>query len=160
VNTTKEKEIKMASERFLVTGAYGCLGSWTVKAMLSAAVGRPYHISFGGTSVYHHAADVARVFIKAARTRLEGAPVYNFGGSTAHMREIVAAIDAAVPEMAGKITFAQDALSGPTEIDKSVLNAALGPIEWRPLAEGVRQTVEQLRVAAQAGKVDVGRILS
>jgi nucleoside-diphosphate-sugar epimerase len=134
--------------------------STPTKAMLSAAIGRPYHISFGGTSVYHYAADVARVFIKAARTRLEGAPVYNLGGSTAHMHEIVDAIDAAAPEMVGKITFAQDALSGPTEIDESALNAALGPIEWRPLAEGVRQTVEQLRIAVQADKVDVDRVLS
>jgi nucleoside-diphosphate-sugar epimerase len=134
--------------------------STPTKAMLAAAIGRPYHISFGGTSVYHHAQDVAAVFIKAARTRLEGAPVYNLGGSTAHMREIVTAIEAAKPEIAGKITFEPEGLSGPTEIDDSALNAALGPIRWRPLAEGVRQTIEHLAAAAQANKVDVDRVLA
>jgi nucleoside-diphosphate-sugar epimerase len=134
--------------------------STPTKAMLAAAVGRPYHISFGGTSVYHHAQDAAAVFIKAARTRLEGAPTYNLGGSTVTMREIVDMIEEVVPEIEGKITFPNDGLSGPTAIDESALNAALGPITWRPMAQGVRQTIEHLRAAAQTGKVDVDRILA
>lgn len=134
--------------------------STPTKAMLAAAVGRPYHISFGGTSVYHHAQDVAAVFVKAARTRIEGAPTYNLGGSNVHMREIVEMIEDVVPEMEGKITFPDSDLSGPTAIDESALKAALGPITWRPMADGVRQTIEHLRAAAQAGKVDVDRILA
>jgi nucleoside-diphosphate-sugar epimerase len=134
--------------------------STPTKAMLAAAVGRPYHISFGGTSVYHHAQDVAAVFIKAARARLENAPTYNLGGSTVHMRKIVDMIEDIVPEMEGKITFPDSELSGPTAIDESALIAALGPISWRPMADGVRQTVEHLRAAAQVGKVDADRILA
>lgn len=130
------------------------------KAMLAAAVGRPYHISFGGTSVYHHAEDVAAVFIKAARTRLEGAPTYNLGGSTVHMREIVDAIEEAAPEVEGKITFPDGELSGPTAIDETKLNEDLGPIHWRNFAQGVRQTIEHLRAAVKANKVDVDKILA
>jgi nucleoside-diphosphate-sugar epimerase len=128
--------------------------------MLAAAVGRPYQITFGGVSVYHHAQDAASVFVRAARTRIEGAPTYNIGGSTVHMREIVDMIEEAAPEMEGKITYVETPLSGPTEIDESALVAALGPIHWRPMAEGVRQTIEHLRAAAQTGKVDIDRILS
>ena len=134
--------------------------STPTKAMLAAAVGRPYAITFGGVSVYHHAQDAAAVFVKAARTRLEAAPVYNLGGSTVHMREIVDMIEEVVPEMEGKITFVDTPLSGPSAIDESALNAALGPITWRPMADGVRQTIEHLRAAVQAGKVDVERILA
>lgn len=134
--------------------------STPTKAMLAAAVGRPYQITFGGTSVYHHAQDAAAVFVKAARARQEGAPVYNLGGSTVHMREIVDIIDEVVPEMEGKITFPDGELSGPSSIDESALQDALGPISWRPMADGVRQTIEHLRAAAQAGKVDVDRILA
>ena len=134
--------------------------STPTKAMLAAAVGRPYQITFGGTSVYHHAEDVAAVFVKAARTRLEGAPVYNLGGSTVHMREIVDVIEETVPEMEGKITFPDGELSGPTAIDDSALESALGPILWRPIADGVRQTIEHLRAAVKAGKVDVDKILA
>ena len=134
--------------------------STPTKAMLAAAIGRPYHISFGGAAVYHHAEDVAATFIRAARTRIEGAPVYNLGGTTAHMSEIVAAINAAVPEMAGQITFEPTQTASPAEIDDSALNTALGQIEWRPLNEGVSQTVEHLRAAAKANKVDVDRVLA
>lgn len=134
--------------------------STPTKAMLAAAVGRPYQITFGGTSVYHHAQDAAAVFVKAARTRIEGAPTFNLGGSTVHMRDIVEMIEDVVPEMTGKITYPESDLTGPTSIDESALTAALGPIHWRPMAEGVRQTIEHLRAATQAGKVDVDRILA
>lgn len=133
--------------------------STPTKAMLAAAVGRPYHISFSGVAVYHHASDAAAVFVKAARTPLDNAPVYNLGGNTAHMSELVAGIEAAAPTMAGKITFEPVQLSTAPAVDDSALNAALGPITWRPLAEGVAATVEHLRQAVQANKVNVDRIL-
>lgn len=134
--------------------------STPTKAMLAAAIGRPYHISFGGVAVYHHASDAAAVFVRAARTPLDNAPVYNLGGNTVHMTEIVAAIEAAAPEMTGKITFEPIQLATAPAVDDSALNAALGPIQWRPLAEGVQATVEALQAGVQANKVDVDRILA
>ena len=134
--------------------------STPTKAMLAAAVGRPYKISFGGTVVYHHADDAAEMFIRAARSLQPGAEVYNLGGNTASMGEIVAAIDAAAPDMAGKITFEPIQLATPTEIDESMLVRALGPSRWRPLVDGVRQTIEHFRQASAAGKVSVDQILA
>lgn len=134
--------------------------STPTKAMLAAAAGRAYHISFGGTAVYHHASDAAAVFIQAARTKIAGAPVYNLGGNTATMDEIVAAINAATPDMQGRITFEPIQLPNPTAVDDSALNQALGQRHWRPLTEGVQQTIELFRSAASAGKVDVDRILA
>ena len=134
--------------------------STPTKAMLAAAVGRPYKISFGGTVVYHHADDAAEMFIRAARSLQPGAEVYNLGGNTATMGEIVAAINAAAPDMAGKITFEPIQLATPTEIDESMLVRALGPSNWRPLADGVRQTMEHFRQASAAGKVAVDQILA
>lgn len=134
--------------------------STPTKAMLAAAIGRPYHISFGGVAVYHHASDAAAVFVRAARTRLEGAPVYNLGGNTAHMSELVAAIEAAAPEVTGKITFEPVQLSTAPSVDDSALNAALGPITWRPLADGIQATVDALRQGVQTNKVNVERILA
>lgn len=133
--------------------------STPTKAMLAAAVGRSYHISFGGTVVYHHADDAAALFIQAARAEQAGAEVYNLGGNTATMDEIVAAINAAAPEMSGKISFEPIQLAAPTAIDDSMIVKALGKANWRPLAEGIGQTVAHFRQAAQAGKVAVDRIL-
>ena len=134
--------------------------STPTKAMLAAAIGRPYHISFGGMAVYHHASDAAAVFVKAARTQVDNAPVYNLGGNTAHMQELVAAIETAAPAMTGKITFEPVQLSTAPAVDDSALNGALGPIIWRPLADGVQATVDHLRRAVQANKVNVERILA
>jgi UDP-glucuronate 4-epimerase len=133
--------------------------STPTKAMLAAAVGRSYHISFGGSAVYHHARDAAGVFIRAARTQLDGAPVFNLGGTAASMADIVDAIVAAAPEMQRQITFEPQPLNTPASVDDSALESALGHTAWIPLAGGVRETVEHFRAAAQAGKVDVGRIL-
>lgn len=134
--------------------------STPTKAMLAAAAGRPYHISFGGAALYHHARDAADVFVRAARVPLEGAPVFNLGGTSASMAEIVAAIEAAAPQSAGRITFEPQGLGMTPEVDDSALVNALGPTYWISLKEGVRQTIEQFRAALARGLVDVDRILS
>lgn len=134
--------------------------STPTKAMLAAAVGRPYHISYGGTVVFQYADDMARVFLRAARANGAGAPVFNPSGTAATMSEVVAAIQAAAPDITGKITFEPTALAIPPEVDESALETKLGPIHWIPLADGVRQTVELFRGAAQQGKLNVDKILA
>ena len=136
---------------------------WTstpTKAMLAAALGREYQITYGGTLVYHHAEDVASAMILAARTPIEGAPVYNLGGSTADMQDIVNAIDEVVPEAKGNITFDPTPLPHPSEIDDSRLNKDIPGIQWRSLLEGVRNSIEFFRSAANDGRIDIDRALS
>lgn len=129
------------------------------KAMAAAAAGRPYRISFGGTAVYQHADDVAASFIQAARTPVDGAPVFNLGGTSASVAEIIAAIEAAAPEMAGEITYNPSPLPYPAEVDDRAVNATLGPLAWRPLTDGVRETIAHFRAAAQADRLDYDRAI-
>jgi UDP-glucuronate 4-epimerase len=138
------------------------MSSTPTKAMLAAALGRPYYISFGGTVVYPYAADAAAVFIRAARAAATcpSAPVFNMGGSTAHMAEVIAAIEATAPEITGKITFATATLSLPEEIDSQPLEVALGPTPWIPLPEAVRRTIAQFRQAVEAGKLNLERAIA
>ncbi|MEP7285476.1 MAG: NAD(P)-dependent oxidoreductase [Chloroflexota bacterium] len=134
--------------------------STPTKAMLAAAIGRAYRISFGGTSVFHHARDMADVFIRAARAKLDNAPVFDVGGNIVTMDEIVAAITAAAPDSVGHITYTPVLPSVPATPDVESMEAALGKINWTPLNEGVRSTVELFREAVQSGKVDVERVLA
>ena len=136
------------------------VSSTPTKAMLAAAVGRDYRISFGGTAVYQHADDVAAVFIRAARTMPDGAPVYNLGGTTAGMAEVVAAIEAAAPEMAGRITYEPAPLFTPEGVDGRPLEDLLGPIAWRPLVDGIGRTIADFRQAARSGRFDVERAIA
>jgi nucleoside-diphosphate-sugar epimerase len=134
--------------------------STPTKAMAAAAFGRPYKISFGGAAVYQYANDAADVFIRSARAAVDGAPVFNLGGSSASMSAIVAAITAAVPEMDGKITFEPALLPNPEDVDSSALDAAIGPTNWISLVEGVRRTIEHFRAAAAAGRMDIERAIA
>jgi len=136
------------------------ISSLPSKAMLAAAVGRPYEITFNSTSIYQHAEDCARAFITAARSDVEGAPVFNLGGTKASMTEVVDAIEAAAPEAKGLITISGASMPFPDDIDDKPSEDALGQITWRPFEQGVRETIEHFRTAVAEGRLDVERAIA
>lgn len=136
------------------------VSSTPTKAMAAAAVGRPYHISFGGVDTYQHADDVARVFIQAARTMPEGAPVYNLGGTLASVNDVIVAIERAAPESAGTITANTEPLFTPDGVEGKAIEGLLGRIDWRPLDDGVKDTIDILRAANSAGRLDADRAVN
>jgi UDP-glucuronate 4-epimerase len=136
------------------------VSSTPTKAMAAAALGRPYHISFGGFDTYQHADDVAAAFIKAARTMPKGAPTYTLGGTLASTQEIINAISEVVPESAGTITSATEPMFTPDAYEGKAVEKLLGPLNWRPLETGVRDTIEVLRAAYKAGRLDADRAIN
>jgi nucleoside-diphosphate-sugar epimerase len=134
--------------------------STPTKAMLAAVVGRPYHITLGGNGLFQHADDVAKALIMAARARLAGAPCHNLGGTKASMAEVVAAIEAAAPEATGTITYEPNPHPFAEDADGRPLEEAIGPVGWRPFAEGVRGTIADFRAAVAAGTLDVERAIA
>lgn len=136
---------------------------WTslpTKAMLAAAADLPYHVAFGGDVLLQHADDVAAAFVRAARTSGQGAAVYNLGGTTVAIPDLIEAVAAAVPGSRGRITYDPQPLPVPAEVDDRPLSAALGPLRWRPISDGVRDTIERFRVAVAKGLVDVDAVLA
>jgi UDP-glucuronate 4-epimerase len=119
-------------------------------AMAAAARGDGYEMRWGGRCQLQYAADAAWIFIAAARSEHDGAAVFNLGGPSSHMSEVVAAIEAAAPKVAGRIRFDDVQLPFPEEMDNGDLEALIGPIEWTPLAEGTRVTIEHYRAAVSA----------
>ncbi len=136
------------------------ISSLPTKAMLAAAAGRPYEITFDGSAVFQHAEDCARAFITAARAGLDGAQVFNLGGTVASMSEVVAAIEQAAPEAAGNITISGSQMPFPTEIDDSAVTAALGQLTWRPFTQGTADTIRDFKAAIAAGRIDVDRAIA
>ena len=134
------------------------LTSSPTKAMLAAAAGKPYHIPFGGRSAYQYTEDVARAFIRAARTTLDGAHVFNMRGSVVHMSEIVQAIETVEPAARGQITFDQKPLALPEELGDSALQAALGPLAGTSLIQGVQSTIAMFKQALAEGKLSTQSI--
>jgi nucleoside-diphosphate-sugar epimerase len=137
------------------------LTSGPSKAMLAAAVGREYHIGHGGRADYQWAGDVAQTFIACARARPKGASVHNLTRNGANVSEIVAAIEAAVPSVAGKITYDADTLLPfPDTVDDSSLSQVLDQIPATPLEAGVRSTIELFAELARVGKINLERTLN
>ena len=126
------------------------------KAMFAAAMGQPYHIPYGGRADYEYADDVARTFIACASVPFEGAEVYNLPGSVLKMGEIVSAIEEAVPEMRGKITFDDKALPFPETMDGTLLDQLLveqGGVPRKPIAQAVSETIGIFQAAVATGKM-------
>jgi nucleoside-diphosphate-sugar epimerase len=67
-------------------------------AMAAAVRGEPFRIGWSSRSILNDAPDTARAFVDAARAASEGAAVCNIPGQSVHMSEVIAAIEAAVPE--------------------------------------------------------------
>jgi nucleoside-diphosphate-sugar epimerase len=122
-------------------------------AIVAAAAGTPYRISFGGSIYLHYARDVAATFITATRHADGESRVFNVPGSTTHMSELVAAIEAVIPAARGHITFEPIELAAPSRVDANRVQAALGPIPVTPLADAVAESISTFRVGLQRGLV-------
>jgi nucleoside-diphosphate-sugar epimerase len=119
--------------------------------MLAAARGEPYEISFGGGCQMHYAGDVARAFIAAARSDVDGAEVYDVGGPTVQLRDVVDAIRLVAPEEADRISIAGDALPFPEHIPDDGIGVLLNGAAPTSLGDGVAETVQRFRDLIASG---------
>lgn len=123
------------------------LTSAPTQAMLAAARGEGYHIPFGGKNGFQYVDDVAKIFIQAARTPFAGAEVFNIKGDVVQVQDVIAAIQAVEPAMAGRITFDDQPLSFPEGQEDTALRQLLGEIPHTPLAAGVAHTIACFKAA-------------
>ncbi len=127
--------------------------STPTRAILAAAAGQSYKISFGGRYCFQYGDDTARAFIQAARADLHGAQVFNIGGKSVSTAEVITAIEQAEPSARGRITFDDIPLPFPPEVDHTALAAAVGPLTFTPLADGVAETLSIFRRALAEGRI-------
>ena len=129
----------------------GMTSSPTV-AIAAAVLGRPFEITFGGSTLFQYAEDVAKTVLLASRSEPAGARVFNLGGDAVAIADWVAAIEAAVPEAAGLITVARTKLPFPAAIAHESL-ASLGPVPVTPHREGIAATAAIYRRLADDGRL-------
>ncbi len=127
--------------------------STPTKAMLAAAAGQTYHISYGGRYCFQYTDDTARAFIQAARSDYKGADVFNIGGESVSTNEVIAAIEKSEPSSRGRITFDDIPLPFPPEVENTALTTAIGSLHFTPLDQGVNETIELFRNALADGSV-------
>jgi nucleoside-diphosphate-sugar epimerase len=117
-------------------------------AMEAAARGDGYTIAYGGTAQYDFAPDVGRALALAARSATDGAHVANFPGVPSTMQEVVDAIEASAPAVAGRVFWEEGQLPFPEALEGRQLERLIGPMTPTPLANGVRATIEHFRARA------------
>jgi UDP-glucuronate 4-epimerase len=117
------------------------LTSAPTAAMVAAVARVPFHIPYGGSAQMQYAPDVGEAFARAAEARPEGAAVHSLDGPVAGMGEVLAAIEAAVPDAQGLITADEQPLPFPAETDSSSFVELLGGPVVRPLRDGVQDAV-------------------
>jgi nucleoside-diphosphate-sugar epimerase len=120
-------------------------------AMLAAAAGVPYTIPFGGVAQLQHAQDVAAAFVAASLAGAEGATVHNLPGPAVPIAEVVAAIREAEP--GAEIGHDDTILPFPGELDGSSFAAVVPSFAAKPLATGVRETIDRFRELVARGLV-------
>jgi nucleoside-diphosphate-sugar epimerase len=125
------------------------------KAMKAAVVGRPFHIRFGGKTDFLYVADCADAFIRSATVDLTGAHVFNLHGQTVPVADVVTEIERLIPSAKGSITVAETAITMPSHLDDSAINAALGGVPHTPLAQGVKETVERFQLLQNQNRLDL-----
>jgi len=119
------------------------LTSAPTAAMVAAARGEAYEIPFGGSLQLQYVADAGEAFVRASEVQAEGASVHNLDGPVASVEEIVAAIEAAEP--GAQITYGEDPLPFPPEVDSSSFTDLIGGPTARPLEEGVAESIARFR---------------
>jgi nucleoside-diphosphate-sugar epimerase len=114
-------------------------------AMAAAARGDGHTIAYGGTAQYDYAPDVGRAFAIAGRSAVDGAHVANYPGMPSTMQEVVDAIEAAAPAVAGRVSWEEGQLPFPASLEGRLLERLIGPIAHTALADGVKATIEHHR---------------
>jgi nucleoside-diphosphate-sugar epimerase len=127
------------------------LTSEPTAAMLAAAAGKSFAISFGGRMQFHFASDVALQFIEAAATPLDGAHGFNLGTEPVSVAEVVEIIRAARPD--AQISSAETTLPFPEGFDDSQLRRHFDNIYETPLDEGIRQTIDAFEARLADGRI-------
>jgi nucleoside-diphosphate-sugar epimerase len=124
------------------------------KAIKALALGRPFHVSYGGLQGFQYVEDVAGTFVRALEAPYRGAGSYNLRGDVVDLPAFHLALCAADPAAATLITHGDRQLGIAYDLDDGALRRDLGPLPHTPLAEGVRQTLEQFRRLQAEGQLD------
>ncbi len=124
------------------------------KAIKSLALGRPYHITYGGWQDMQWVDDVAKVIVRCLEAPYRGAKSYNVRGHIVDMPKLhqaMVAVDPAAPKL---ITYGDRQIAIAYDLADDALQRDLGPMLCTPLEDGIRQTLNHFRRLQAEGRLD------
>jgi len=130
------------------------------KAIKSLALGRKYHISYGGWQDLQYVDDVAKVFVRCLQAPYQGAKSYNIRGDVVDMPTFHNALCAVAPAAKNLITFGERQIAIAYDLDDAALQRDLGPMAKTELREGIHLTLEQFRKLRAEERLDTADLES
>jgi nucleoside-diphosphate-sugar epimerase len=124
------------------------------KAIKAVALGRSYHISYGGWQDLQFVEDVAGIFVRCLEAPYQGARSYNLRGDVVDLETFHQTLCEVEPAAARLITYGERQIAIAYDLDDSALQRDLGPMPRTPLREGVRRTLEHFRKLQAEGRLD------
>jgi nucleoside-diphosphate-sugar epimerase len=124
------------------------------KAIKSLALGRKYHITYGGWQDLQFVDDVAKVFVRCLEAPYQGAKSYNLRGDVVDLATFHQALCEVAPAAAELITFGERQIAIAYNLDDTALQRDLGPMPHTPLVEGIRRTLTQFQQLQAEGRLD------
>jgi nucleoside-diphosphate-sugar epimerase len=124
------------------------------KAIKALALGRPYHISYGGWQDLQYVEDVAAVFERCLTAPYTGAKSYNLRGDVVDLANFHAALCEAEPAAGRLVSYGTRQIGIAYDLSDEALQRDLGPVPKTPLVEGVRRTLALFRSLAAEGRLD------
>lgn len=128
------------------------------KAIKSLALGRPYHITYGGWQDLQFVEDVAQVFIRCLEAPYNGAKSYNLRGDVVDLPAFHRALCEVDPAAAQRITYGERQIAIAYDLDDAALQRDVGPIPKTPLVEGIRRTLIQFKKLQAEGRLDTSEL--
>jgi nucleoside-diphosphate-sugar epimerase len=124
------------------------------KAIKSLALGRPYHISYGGWQDLQYVDDVAWTFIRCLEAPYQGAKSYNLRGHVVDLPAFHHALFQVDPAAERLITFGDRQIAIAYDLDDGALQRDLGPMPRTSLIDGIRQTLNRFKELQAEGRLD------
>jgi len=128
------------------------------KAIKALAIGRHYHITYGGWQDVQFVDDVAKTFVRCLEAPYQGAKSYNLRGHVVDLATFHKALCAVEPAASALITFGERQIAIAYNLDDSALQRDLGPMPCTPLEDGIRQTLEAFRRMREEGRLDTSEL--
>src|SRR5262249_20889937 len=123
-------------------------------AIQAIALGRKYHISYGGWQDLQLVEDVAATFVRCLERPYSGAKSYNVPGHAVDLPAFKRALLRVAPEAEELISHGERQIAIAFDLDDTALQHDLGPMPCTPLEQGIRRTLDQFRKLHREGRLD------
>lgn len=124
------------------------------KAIKALALGRKYHISYGGVQDFQLARDVAEIFIRCVTASYVGAKSYNLRGHVIDLWKFHQALVSVDPKAEELITYGSSQIPIAYDLNDSGIRNDIGVMPVTPLEDGIRETVQAFQQLHSQGRLD------